>query len=93
MVTASARHDVRRHSAEAEAAAIDLVAPEQQSSSLHPCVQREGCTGMASCFHARKERVIAHAALFLARVLLRYRLADADYNVWPTRLTQDNAAW
>ena len=58
---------------------------EQQASSQHPSMQREGrnatpsLTPAASSSHARRAPTDAHAALLLARELLHYRPVDDLY--------------
>ncbi|KAE8787859.1 hypothetical protein D1007_38182 [Hordeum vulgare] len=55
---------------------------------MHPSMQREGCTAIASSSHARLERVNAQAMLLMACKLLRYRPADAGYDTWLGRIIE-----
>ena len=75
-------------------AATDPARNEQQASSQHPSVRREGHTATpsltptASSSHARRVPTDAHAALLLARELLHYRPIDDLYNEWLARITK-----
>ena len=66
-------------------AATGLAGNEQKVSSLHPSVQREGCTATpsltpaGSSSHARRAPMDTHASLLLARELLPYRPVDDLY--------------
>ena len=75
-------------------AATGLVGNEQQASSLHPLVRREGRTATASLTpagsssHARRAPTDAHTALLLARELLHYRPVDDLYEDWLAHITE-----
>ena len=75
-------------------AATDPARNEQQASSQHPSVRREGRTATpsltpaASSSHARRAPTDAHAALLLARELLHYRPVDDLYEDWLARITE-----
>ncbi|KAE8774431.1 hypothetical protein D1007_53203 [Hordeum vulgare] len=88
VVTVPASPDARRHSAEAEAGATDPAAHEQQASSMHLSMQRQGHTGTSSSSHACMERVSAQAVLLMACELLRYHRTDAGYDTRLTRIAQ-----
>ena len=66
-------------------AATGLTGNEQQASSLHPLVRRDGRTATpsltlaGSSSHARRAPVDAQPALCMARELLRYRPIDDLY--------------
>ena len=68
----------RRPDTEA-AAATDPAAREQQDSSMHPFVQANGHTAMASPL-AHRGPPNPQAALLMARELLRYCPDDAGYD-------------
>ncbi|KAE8769291.1 hypothetical protein D1007_59137 [Hordeum vulgare] len=78
----------RRHSVGAKATATDPASREQQASSVHPSVQQEGRTAMASSSHAHIEWVNTQGALLMVRKLLRYRPAESDYDAWLGRITE-----
>ena len=67
---------------------------EQQASSLHPSVRREGRTATpsltpaGSSSHARRAPMDAHAALLPAREFLHYRPVDDFYDEWLARITE-----
>ena len=67
---------------------------EQQASSMHPLVRREGRTATpsltpaGSSSHAHRAPADAHAALLLARELLHYHPVDDLYEEWLTRITE-----
>ena len=67
---------------------------EQQASSLHPSVRRDGRTATplltpaGSSSHARRAPMDAQAALCMARELLRYRLVDDLYEDWLDRIAE-----
>ncbi|KAE8792927.1 hypothetical protein D1007_32429 [Hordeum vulgare] len=88
MVTAPAGPNVRHHNAGAGTAAIDPADHEKQASYMHPSMQREGRTAIASPSHAHMERVNAQATLPMAGELLCERPLDAVYDAWLTRITQ-----
>ncbi|KAE8783854.1 hypothetical protein D1007_42602 [Hordeum vulgare] len=88
VVTTPAVPGTHRHSIEAEVATIDLAASEQQASSAHPSVQREGRTATATSSHAYLERVNAQVVLLMTCELLRYRPMDAGYNAWLAHFTE-----
>ncbi|KAE8811138.1 hypothetical protein D1007_12046 [Hordeum vulgare] len=89
VMTAHASPSTRLHSAEAKSAPIDPAAREQQASSMHPSVQQEGRTAIASS-HAHPEWVNTQAALLMAGELLRYYPMDAE--AWLGRITELVAA-
>ena len=66
-------------------AATGPVGNEQQASSLHPSVRRDGRTTIpslttaGSSSHARRAPTDAHAALLLVHELLHYRPVDDLY--------------
>lgn len=70
------------------------MANEQQASSLHPSVRRDGHTATpsltqaGSSFHARRACTDAQAALLMARELLRYRPVDDLYEDWLDRIAE-----
>ena len=72
----------------AASAATGPVGNEQQASSLHPSVWRDGRTATpsltpaGSSSHARRAPTDAQAALLLARELLHYRPVDDLYKEW-----------
>ena len=84
----------RRSPSPAINAAIGLAGNEQQASSLHPSVRREGRTATppltpaGSSSHARRAPADAHAVLLLARELLHYRPVDDFYDEWLARITE-----
>ena len=67
---------------------------EQQASSLHPSVRRDGRTATpsltpaGSSSHARRAPVDAQAALCMARELLCYRPIDDLYEDWLDRIAE-----
>ena len=67
---------------------------EQQASSLHPSVRREGRTATpsltpaGSSSHARRAPTDAEAVLLMACELLRYYLVDDLYEDWLDRITE-----
>lgn len=75
-------------------AATGSAGNEQQASSLHPSVRREGRTATpsltpaGSSSHALRAPADAHAALLLARELLHYRPIDDLYDEWLARITE-----
>ncbi|KAE8766621.1 hypothetical protein D1007_62122 [Hordeum vulgare] len=88
VVRAPARPSTRCYSAGAKAAATDPAAREQHASSVHPSVQREGRTAMASSSNARLEQVNTQVVLLMERELLRYRPMDVGYDAWLACITQ-----
>ena len=84
----------RRSPSPAANAATDLAGNEQQSSSLHPSVRRDGRTAtpsltlVGSSSHARRAPVDAQAALLMARELLCYRPVDNLYEDWLDRIAE-----
>lgn len=73
---------------EAEAAAsTDPAAREQQDSSLHPSVQANGHTAIASSL-AHRWLPNPQAALLMVRELLRYSPANAGFDAWLGRITE-----
>ena len=67
---------------------------EQQASSQHPSVRRDGrtttpsLTPAGSSSHARRAPMDAHSALLLARELLHYHPIDDLYDEWLARITE-----
>ena len=67
---------------------------EQQASSLHPSVRRDGriatpsLTPAGSSSHARRAPMDAHDVLLLARELLHYCPVDDLYEDWFARITE-----
>ena len=84
----------RRFPSPAANAAIGPAGNEQQASSLHPLVLREGRTATpslapaGSSSHARRAPTDAHAMLLLARELLHYRPVNDLYDEWLARITE-----
>lgn len=88
MVTTPTCPRTRRNYAGVEAATTEPAACEQHASFVHPSVQREGRTAMASSSHARLERVNAENALLMVPELLRFHPPNAGYDTWFARITQ-----
>lgn len=84
----------RRSPSPATNAATGPTGNEQQASSLHPLVRREGRTATpsltpgVSSSHARRTPTDTHAALLLAHELLHYRPVDDLYEDWLARITE-----
>ena len=84
----------RRSPLPATNAATGPAGNEQQASSLHPSVRREGrtttlsLTPAGSSSHTHRAPTDAHAALLLARELLHYRPVDDLYEEWLARITE-----
>ena len=84
----------RRSPLPATHAATGPAGNEQQASSLHPSVQRDGrtttqsLTPAGSSPHARRGPADAQAALLMARELLRYRPVDDLYEDWLDRIAE-----
>ena len=92
--TASVGGCPRRSPSPAANAVTGPAGNEQQASSLHPSVRREGRTATpsltpaGSSSHARRARADAHAVLLLARELPHYRPVDDLYDEWLARITK-----
>ena len=88
----------RRSPSLASNAATGLAGNEQQASSQHPSLRREGRTATlsltpaTSSSHARRAPTYAHAALLLARELLHNRPVDDLYEDWLARITELGSA-
>ena len=84
----------RRSPSPAANAATGPAGNEQQASSLHPSVRREGRTATpsltpaGSLSHAHLAPTDAHAVLLLACELLHYRPVDDLYEDWLARITE-----
>src|SRR3954464_2543723 len=84
----------RRSPSPAVNAAIGPAGNEQQASSQHPSVRRDGCTATpsltpaGSSSHARRAPMDAHASLLLARELLHYHPVDDLYKDWLAHITE-----
>jgi len=84
----------RRSSSPTAKAATGPAGNEQQASSQHPSVQRDGRTAptsltpVGSSSHARRAPMDAHASLLLARELLHYRTVNDLYEDWLARITE-----
>ena len=86
--TAPAGGPPRRSLSPAANAATGPAGHEQQASSMHPSMRRDGRTATpsltpaGSSSHARHGPANAQAALLMARELLCYRLVDDLYEDW-----------
>ena len=84
----------RRSPSPAANAATGPAGNEQQASSQHPSMRRDGRTATPSLTptalssHARRAPTDAHAALLLARELLHYCPVDDLYEDWLARITE-----
>src|SRR3954468_12642825 len=87
----------RRSPSPAANAATGPAGNEQQASSLHPFVWRDGRTATpslppaGSSSHARRAPMDARAALLVAHEILRYRPVDDLYEVWLDRSPSSSA--
>nr|XP_020170878.1 atherin-like [Aegilops tauschii subsp. strangulata] len=92
--TAPAGGPPRRSPSSAANAAIGPAGHEQQASSLHPSMWRDGRTATpsltpaGSSSHARRGPADAQAVLLMARELLRYSPVDDFYEDWPDRIAE-----
>ena len=85
----------RRSPSLAANAATGPTGNEQQASSQHPSVRRDGrtttttsLTPAGSSSHAPRAPMDAHASLLLPRELLHYRPVDDLYEDWLARITE-----
>ena len=84
----------RRSPSPAANAATGPAGNEQQASSLHPSVRREGRTATpsltpaGSSSHACRAPADVHAVLLLACEILHYRPVDDLYEEWLARITE-----
>src|SRR4051812_41258860 len=82
----------RRSLSPAVNAATGPAGNEQQASSQHPSVRRDGCTATpsltpaGSSSHSLRTPLEARAALIAANELMRYRPVDDVYEEWLDRV-------